>query len=38
VNTVTLALLPEEAEKLALAGNDGIIQLRDAEISPTMHW
>jgi pilus assembly protein CpaB len=27
VNTVTLALLPEEAEKLALAGNDGIIQL-----------
>ena len=27
VNTVTLALLPEEAEKLALASNDGIIQL-----------
>jgi pilus assembly protein CpaB len=27
VNTVTLALLPEEAEKLALAGNDGVIQL-----------
>jgi len=27
VSTVTLALLPEEAEKLALAGNDGIIQL-----------
>jgi len=27
VNTVTLALLPEETEKLALAGNDGIIQL-----------
>jgi pilus assembly protein CpaB len=27
VNTVTLSLLPEEAEKLALAGNDGIIQL-----------
>jgi pilus assembly protein CpaB len=27
VNTVTLAVLPEEAEKLALAANDGIIQL-----------
>ena len=27
VNTVTLALLPDEAEKLALASNDGIIQL-----------
>jgi pilus assembly protein CpaB len=27
VNTVTLSLLPEETEKLALAGNDGIIQL-----------
>src|SRR5512134_1275257 len=27
VNTVTLALTPEDAEKLALAGNDGIIQL-----------
>jgi pilus assembly protein CpaB len=27
VNTVTLSLTPEEAEKLALAGNDGIIQL-----------
>jgi len=27
VNTVTLALLPEESEKLALASNDGIIQL-----------
>ena len=27
VNTVTLALLPEEAEKLALGSNDGIIQL-----------
>jgi pilus assembly protein CpaB len=27
VNTVTLALLPEEAEKLALASNDGVIQL-----------
>lgn len=27
VNTVTLALPPEDAEKLALAGNDGIIQL-----------
>jgi len=27
VNTVTLALTPEEAEKLALASNDGIIQL-----------
>jgi pilus assembly protein CpaB len=27
VNTVTLALLPEEAEKLALSSNDGIIQL-----------
>jgi pilus assembly protein CpaB len=27
VNTVTLGLLPEEAEKLALASNDGIIQL-----------
>ena len=26
VNTVTLALLPEETEKLALASNDGIIQ------------
>jgi len=27
VNTVTLALTPEESEKLALASNDGIIQL-----------
>ena len=27
VNTVTLALTPENAEKLALASNDGIIQL-----------
>jgi pilus assembly protein CpaB len=27
VNTVTLAVLPEEAEKLALASNDGAIQL-----------
>jgi pilus assembly protein CpaB len=27
VNTVTLAVTPEEAEKLALASNDGIIQL-----------
>jgi len=27
VNTVTLALIPEDAEKLALAGNDGLIQL-----------
>ncbi len=27
VNTVTLSLLPEETEKLALASNDGIIQL-----------
>ncbi len=27
VNTVTLALMPEDAEKLALASNDGIIQL-----------
>lgn len=27
VNTVTLALVPEDAEKLALASNDGIIQL-----------
>lgn len=27
VNTVTLALTPEDSEKLALAGNDGIIQL-----------
>ena len=27
VNTVTLSLTPEDAEKLALAGNDGIIQL-----------
>jgi pilus assembly protein CpaB len=27
VNTVTLAVLPEEAEKLALASNDGTIQL-----------
>jgi len=27
VNTVTLALTPEESEKLALAANDGIIQL-----------
>lgn len=27
VNTVTLALTPEDAEKLALASNDGIIQL-----------
>jgi pilus assembly protein CpaB len=26
VNTVTVALLPEETEKLALASNDGIIQ------------
>ena len=27
VNTVTLALTPEDSEKLALAGNDGLIQL-----------
>jgi pilus assembly protein CpaB len=27
VNTVTLALTPEDSEKLALASNDGIIQL-----------
>ncbi len=27
VNTVTLAVTPEEAEKLALASNDGLIQL-----------
>jgi len=27
VNTVTLSVTPEEAEKLALAGNDGVIQL-----------
>ncbi len=27
VNTVTLSLTPEDAEKLALAGNDGVIQL-----------
>jgi len=27
VNTVTLSLTPEEAEKLALASNDGVIQL-----------
>lgn len=27
VNTVTLSLAPEDSEKLALAGNDGIIQL-----------
>jgi len=27
VNTVTLSLTPEDSEKLALAGNDGIIQL-----------
>jgi pilus assembly protein CpaB len=27
VNTVTLAVTPEEAEKLALASNDGKIQL-----------
>ena len=27
VNTVTLALTPEDTEKLALASNDGIIQL-----------
>jgi len=27
VNTVTLALTPEDSEKLALAGNDGIVQL-----------
>ena len=27
VNTVTLALSPEDSEKLALASNDGIIQL-----------
>jgi pilus assembly protein CpaB len=27
VNTVTLSVTPEEAEKLALASNDGVIQL-----------